>query len=442
MANELFQDLFLRLLTAAFTSRAAVNPNETQSITSDDNTSEQRHTAETVSLSPPARPTAMVDVLVTIVPRLRVALVEPDKLNIAIANISSNVSSPLIHSRTFPVPITSVVLKLLQEISKVAPAAKSWRKDVTEMFNHQKLFSCRRNLIEGGLVPVIRSWAMQDKDRISEILGRIAAPTSAGIMFGVGASAARLDADKRIQLNLRRIALLVLALENDSAVAPMSAIEEKVTELFGATPASSPSSSTRAEVFMMLQAIALKTSPVHLVSLWPLIAAELEKAIGCAIPGAQEYDTYNTLSLLQACKLLDLLLLVAPDEFQTYEWLFITDTIDAVYRPAHWEPTGLVDELAEELGSVDPVSSSPKLTGPALDQSSPRSDALQRTLLSTKGGVADMKKEEFVQNVSRPFFSQLSIHSFEATYSMAKPDVRACEKALLDDLFDDGTILG
>ena len=40
-----------------------------------------------------------------------------------------------------------------------------------------------------------------------EIISRMAPPSSAGIMFGVGANAARLDADRKTQLNLRRMCL-------------------------------------------------------------------------------------------------------------------------------------------------------------------------------------------------------------------------------------------
>ena len=42
---------------------------------------------------------------------------------------------------------------------------------------------------------------------------------------------------------------------------------------------------------------------------------------------------------------------VAPDDFQLHEWLFVTDTVDAVYRSAAYQPVALVDELSEELGN-------------------------------------------------------------------------------------------
>ena len=43
--------------------------------------------------------------------------------------------------------------------------------------------------------------------------------------------------------------------------------------------------------------------------------------------------------------------MVAPDDFQLHEWLFVTDTVDAVYRTAAYRPVALVDELSEELGN-------------------------------------------------------------------------------------------
>ncbi len=105
---------------------------------------------------------------------------------------------------------------------------------------------------------------------------------------------------------------------------------------------------------MVARALVLKTSPVHLASLWPVVNAELHAAISSVVAPDDSVpaDTYNNPSVLQACKLLDLLICVAPDDFQLHEWLFVTDTIDAVYRPSAYQPVALVDELSEELGSV------------------------------------------------------------------------------------------
>ncbi len=151
-------------------------------------------------------------------------------------------------------------------------------------------------------------------------------------------------------------------------------------------------------------------------------------------------DTYSNPSILQACKLLDLLVCIAPDDFQLHEWLFVTDTIDAVYRSSTYQPVALADELSEELGSV---SIGPGLHAePAAHMAS--TGSRKRPLLGP-GGISDEvgleRKDELVAKVLRPFFGQLSIFAFESTYAMTALDLDRCLQGLLKDVFDERTIV-
>ena len=38
--------------------------------------------------------------------------------------------------------------------------------------------------------------------------------------------------------------------------------------------------------------------------------------------------------------------------FHRHQWIFITDTVDAVYRPDNWFPEAMMDRLAEIAGSL------------------------------------------------------------------------------------------
>ncbi|KAG7153177.1 Protein dopey like protein [Verticillium longisporum] len=158
---------------------------------------------------------------------------------------------------------------------------------------------------------------------------------------------------------------------------------------------------------------------------------------GTGLPSASE--TYNNISILQACKLLDLLICVAPDDFQLHEWLFITDTIDAVYRASNYQPVALVDELSEELGQVAANSAFHNESAAHLAASSSH----RRPLLGA-GGIKDEvtidRKDELVAKILRPFFGQLSIFAFESTYAMAPLDLEFCIEGLLKDVFDERTI--
>ena len=378
----------------------------------------------------------IVTILQEIIPNLPKILLDQDRIVATATAISTNVIAPLFRSRSFPHNVSQNTLKVLHGLSRLPAAHKSSKKDFSDGFYDPKFFSTSLDLVEEGWLPLLKQWVSADRDRIPDLISRLTAPASAGIMFGVGASSARLEADRKTQLNLRRIALVILATPEDSFVSNLRGLEDKLTELMTATVASSPSSAPRAELYMVLRALLLTTSAVHLSSLWPAINSELQSAISYLLHG-DKHVIYNDLSILQACKLLDLLLTLAPEDFQLHEWLFITDTIDAVYKPSDWSPVALADRLSEQLGSSASTPSSYLAVASPMNVPQGRRKPLLN-LTSTK--IAS--REDLVGRLLKPFFSQLSIYAFESTYGMGDADGEACVKGLLADLFDDTTMAG
>lgn len=419
-------DLFLRLLAAIFTTRP---------IGFADGTAEgdERNNS---------RPDDIVGILASIAPNLPKILVEPDRILAAANTISASVIGPTFKSKSFPENISKSTLVLLYQLSRLPSTQKTWKKDLSDAFNDARFFANSVTLIESDWLALLKQWTLSDKERMPELLSRLLPPSTAGIVFGVGATSARLEADRKTQLNLRRVATLVLATMNDNFVGDLPLMQEKIVELLAASTTSSPSSTTRADIYLLLRALALKTSAVHLATLWPIVNAELHAAISSVVSPdhSAASETFNNYSILQACKLLDTLLCIAPDDFQLHEWLFITDTIDAVYRPSHFHPVALIDELSEELGSTA-LSSAIHTESAAVQAANGTS---RRPLLGI-GGISDEgtweRKDELVGKVLRPFFSQLSIFAFESTYSMSVPDWEACRMGLLRDLFDEKSIV-
>ncbi|KAI9642255.1 hypothetical protein NHQ30_009057 [Ciborinia camelliae] len=435
-------DLFLRLLTAMFTTRP-MGFSESEKLTETD----QRPSSSRAS----PRSDDVVGILASIAPDLPKILVENDRILNAANTISSSVIGPTFKSRSFPDNVSKSTLELLYQLSRLPNTQKSWRKDLGDAFNDSRFFANNVGLIESDWLPLLRQWTLSDKERMPELLSRLVAPSTAGIVFGVGATSARFEADRKSQLNLRRMATLVLATMDDNFVTDLPAMQEKIVELLSATPTSSPSSTTRADIYLLLRALVLKTSAIHLATLWPIINAELHVAISSVMAPdhSTPSDTYNNYSILQACKLLDTLLCIAPDDFQLHEWLFITDTIDAVYRPPSFRPVSLVDELSEELGLATTTNTTALQTeSSSVAVSQAAKYSMRRPLLGRiKGGfgINDEgtweRKDELVAKVLRPFFSQLSIFAFESTYAMGATDWEACRQGLLRDLFDERSIV-
>ncbi|KAI9673967.1 MAG: hypothetical protein M1817_002173 [Caeruleum heppii] len=446
-------DLFVRLLTATFTTKPmgfSQDAAQTGQL--------EKHTSGARGVSPKPRGRGagsddVVAILASIVPNLNKILIDSDRVLGAVTTISTSLISPSLRSKAFPANISEPLLDLLYQLSRISNAQKSWRRDIAEAFNDPRFFFCPTALIKARWLPLLRQWVLGDKDRMPELLSRITAPSTAGIVFGVGASSARLEADKKTQLNLRRVGILLLAAIEDSFVINVPTISEKVVELLSATAASSPSSATRAEVYMVLRALVLRVSNIHLAPLWPMINAELQAAFSSILPGEEkekEKNTYSQLSLLQACRLLDCLLVIAPEEFQLHEWLFITDTIDAVYRPTATDvtPTALMDQVSETLGSDSsnptPMPSTPTTTTTTITTHDPRSSTSSPPLrqpLLRHAATQDIPRDDLLDKVLQPFFRQLSISAFESTYQMGGPDRAMVEDELLMDLCDAETFV-
>lgn len=452
----------MRLLTALFTTRPALFTDMSLTSQSDRVQSGDEVHPPPATKSPAERADDVVGILSSIVPNLPKILVEQDRVLTAATSISTNVIGPAIRSKNFPDTITKGTLALLQELTRLPGNQKTWKKDISDAFNDARFFGSPVSLVRTDWLPLLRQWTLTDnKDRMLEILARITPPTTAGIVFGVGATSARLEADRRTQLNLRRIAALVLASAPDAFAAELPPILDRLVELLAATSTSSPSSTTRAEVYMVVRALALRTTAaVHLSPLWPVVNVELQAAIASTSTStSSEDDTFGAAAVLQACKLLDLLVAVAPDDFQLHEWLFVTDTVDAVYRSAAADsPVALVDALSERLGN-GPFTDSSNSTLQQQQQKGvdgegeeggggggDKRNKLRRPLLADISAddlalVVENRKDELVARVLRPFFGQLSIFAFESTYAMGALDEEACVLALLRDLFDERTVV-
>lgn len=370
-----------------------------------------------------------------ILPHLSKVLVDSDRITTASNIVSTQVVIPTLRWKSFPRNVTSSFLDLLLSMARIAEASKIWRKDVAEAFNDSRFF-CDHSyeLASARWLPILCEWINSDKDRMDELLSRIPSPTSAGIMFGVGASSARLEADRRTQLNLRRVATLLLAAPNDSFVVHLGTIQEKIADLLTATAASSPSSATRAEIYIVLRALLLKNLPIHLASLWPAITTELHEALSSLYPGRNR-DKYNMHCVVHACKALDILVVAAPDDFQMRQWLFVTDTIDAVYRPQDLEPRALVDDLIDDLDASAGTLQSATINAPNASQTGSRKPLLTNQVLQ------GIPKEKLLDCAVRPFLRQLSINTFEGTYSMTAFDWQAAYEDLLFDVFDDRSLV-
>lgn len=382
----------------------------------------------------------LVSSLLYVTPKLQTVLQSNDRVSGAVDAISRNVLGPAVHARSFPENIGTDHLRLFDNLAEQSPLAKYWKKDLSDAFNNPRLLTCSVEVIEQGWLPLLRRWLLSDRDRFPELLSKLTAPSTAGIMFGVGASAARLEADRRTQLVLRRTVLYLLACEQDTHMSNLGALLNWLVELCAADTSSSPSSVTRAEVFMVFRALVLSFSSAHLSTIWPILNTFLRDALLSCVTDNHDREAYGNISLLQACKLLDLLTTLAPDDFQLHEWLYITNTVDAVYRPVGLNTVAIADEVAEILtqeSNEDLLYSNAAVPPQSVV-------GMRQPFLSTSpidgSDAKAMAREDFVRTVLQPFLSQLSMYAYEATYQMGTSDIGICRRILLEDVLDGSTM--
>ena len=135
--------------------------------------------------------------------------------------------------------------------------------------------------------------------------------------------------------------------------------------------------------------------------------------------------------LLSTLKLLDLLVLLQPEDFQINEWLFITDTIDAVYPSDDFQPETLLDGLSATLQKESSKHSHQhhqQQHGHASEPGKLGKRRLQLGRMRTIGSVGELV----------PFLNSVSQNAFESNYRDQEVDLHDVDACLLADMFDSG----
>lgn len=132
----------------------------------------------------------------------------------------------------------------------------------------------------------------------------------------------------------------------------------------------------------------------------------------------------------------------------------MTDTIDAVYRPEDWTPESLLDQLAEMVTDLPEVKVSPKPHGYSselMTLSQPGDVKVKETRVISYAGEGDLPPGTnlrrpmlgYVKQIGSirdllPFFSQVSMSSYESVYGMGTVDWDIVEKGLMAEMFQGG----
>ncbi|KAK1927398.1 Dopey, N-terminal-domain-containing protein [Papiliotrema laurentii] len=345
-----------------------------------------------------------------VIPNLRSFLVDQDKVAAACSSISLNIVSPALKQYN----PTMDILRVILELTKVPPATKTWRMSVGDAFNDARFFKIGLEQV-GIWKSLICALFDSDKERFAELLGRITAAPSANIFTN------REQEMISRSSNLRRLSFVLLAADQNHYLTQLPAIQEKLVDILR-TNVVSPR--VHSEVYLCLRVIMCRISPQHLTNFWPVILAELLRVFEAIMEDVPADGSESLQLALAACKFLDLLLVIQSEDFQIHQWMFVTDTTDAVYPPEGFSAEAIMDTMAEILREHSHGSK-----GDMEQLQLEESTKLRRPRLSSVKAISSIHQLE-------SFFSRASIDTFEGVYRDAGVDWAAVEEGLNGEIFE------
>jgi len=316
--------------------------------------------------------------------------------------------------------LPSYVLRILQGVTSIQSATRAWRGVATEVFNHHNFFQMTPE-VGAGWCGLIHALHTVDKQVFPELVSR-ASTTSAGNLFS-GKEAETIAKAGAI----RRLTCAIFAAGKDSHLIHLAIIQEKLVEVLR----SGLSSTILAEIYLCLRVSLVRFSPHNFPGLWPVVITDMINILNEAIHNPPSESDESYCLLVAVCKFIDLAVTVQTQELQTYQWMFITDTVDAIYPPEDWSTRSLLDKLGEVIRNI--LSEREKqIDAMTMDNSVDLkivTSGLRRPLLSRVSSTPDI----FLLST---FLTHVSLASYESLYnSRGQVDWAEVEESLLSDIF-------
>lgn len=193
---------------------------------------------------------------------------------------------------------------MLLELVKVPGSNKAWRREVYDSFNENAFFTMPADQASKWKF-ILKTFLTNDKERITDFISRISAATS---------SILRSSRDQDRLINVRRLAFILISGDLDQFIQHINPIKEKLAEL-ARTASIDP---IHAEVCLLYRTLLLRLSAVHLVSFWPMMISEIQSLFMQILEQAGIVSKEQLPLFFEACKLLDMMLVVGFDDFQLY----------------------------------------------------------------------------------------------------------------------------
>jgi hypothetical protein len=114
--------------------------------------------------------------------------------------------------------------------------------------------------------------------------------------------------------------LVIISGDADQFIGHANLIKERLTEL-ARTASIDP---IHGEVLLLFRALMLRFSPIHFLAFWPMVVSEVQIFFGQILEQGGIVSKEQLPLFFEACKLLDMILVVRSEDFQLYLFFFAT----------------------------------------------------------------------------------------------------------------------
>ncbi|KAI8058468.1 Dopey, N-terminal-domain-containing protein [Syncephalis plumigaleata] len=322
-------------------------------------------------------------------------------------------------------------LDALVGISQHPQGIKVLRKDAWDLFLDNSFFPMSTTTAAPRWTRIIGRLMASERERITELLGRISTFSGATTLF----TNRETEALGRAQA-LRRFAFAVYCGKPGQYLPQLPSMQEKLVELMKL-----PSNNiVHVEMYLVLSVLFCRIPSQNLANFLPVLITETRRLF-LQVYLDKEIDIGLTNVVLAACKFIDLLFSLNPKEFRIHQWIFVAESdaingqVDGADKERNstattnnnnsqsWQQPGLFDLLAKRYSSSIPSEADFLVTTRPYEST----HCLQRRPMISLHRIDDLRE-------LGAFFRQIGEHTRRMTLSLAKPDMTAIETNLLEDL--------
>jgi len=354
-------------------------------------------------------------------PNIRSIFADQERIISVCNNINYYIITNVFKNRNEETIALVVVLDLIIEMMKLSYTHRCYKKEIWELFYNSKFF--RMNLKISSKWKIIMNTIVQsDTEKFNDLISRITLGSPTNIFIS------REQELANRALMLRRLSYIIFSGENDQYLKQLPIIQEKIVELLKES-----NNYTNIEVYLFLRVLLRRISTKHLANFWPVLFTELfnlfEKYIDINDEEEKQYTDEELKLLLSSFKFLELLIILAPQEFQLHQWIFIGETIETVSS----------DNISGELARLSLMD---KLKYIWMKNSSNEED--ENNLIKEEINNLDHNPKKLlitVKNISektqiKDFVCHISKYIYDSTLQLSAIDTEFIDKIIESDILE------